>query len=114
MTRDVLERLVGQIGFMPGWSFELRIDPGDRGLCLVVTLETVDFYDPAHPPYSVTHWLFVPPATHDERSWSRWLLEQILLVQRHEAMEAFTIDGERPFPPGHGGGNDPYYSIGQF
>jgi hypothetical protein len=112
VTRHILERLVGQAGFMPGWSFELRDTP-DRGLRLVVTVQTTDAYDPG-VPYEVKHWLAVPSETHNERCWSRWLLEQCLLVQRHEAMEAFTINGVRPFPPGHGGGDDPYYSIGQF
>ena len=29
-------------------------------------------------------------------------------VERHEACEFFQIDGERPYAPHHGPGNDPY------
>lgn len=31
----------------------------------------------------------VPAAAYNEQSWTRWLLEQILLVEKHEAMEFF-------------------------
>ncbi len=50
----------------------------------------------------------VPPAAYNERSWKRWLFEQILLVERHEAAEFFQVDGDRPFAPYHHDGNDPY------
>ena len=57
----------------------------------------------------------VPPAAFDTRSWQRWLFDQLLLVEQHEAMEFFAIHdspgGEhavRPFAPSHGPGNSPY------
>ena len=50
----------------------------------------------------------VPPAAYNRRSWQRWLFEQCLLGERHEAMEFFTISGEHPYAPNHGPGNDPY------
>jgi len=58
--------------------------------------------------YRVNHYMPVPPAAFDERSWRRWLFDQCLLVERHEAMEFFAIDDERPYAPSHGPGNDPY------
>ena len=106
---DVLAGLVPAVGLWPGWSFRLETVPL-KGLCLIVSVDTTDAYQPGEP-YNVTHYFPVPPASHDERSWSRWVLERIFLVQRHEAMEAFTVAGERPFPPGHGGGHDPYYPV---
>ena len=108
-----LESVVANLEFMPGWTFELKEvawHAGSQGLALVITLETVNSYDP-DKPYTVTHPIPVPPRSHDKHNWSRWVLEQILLVQRHEAMESFVVDGERPFPPGHGGGHDPYYPL---
>ena len=109
-----LESVINELDFkLPGWSFELRDVPrhaGAHGLALVITIKTVDTYNP-DKPFTVTHPLPVPPASHDKRNWARWVLEMILLVQRHEAMEAFVVNGERPFPPGHGGGHDPYYPI---
>ncbi|HYS43643.1 MAG TPA: hypothetical protein VEM32_06645 [Geobacteraceae bacterium] len=111
---EELETVLSGLDFrFPGWAFELRDMPkhaGARGLTLVITHETTDAYNPGKP-YTVTHPMSVPPASHDERNWARWVLEMILLVQRHEAMEAFVVNGRRPFPPGHGGGHDPYYPI---
>lgn len=59
-------------------------------------------------PYCVNHFMPVPPASFDERSWRRWLFEQCLLVERHEACEFFTIRTDKPYAPNHGPGNDPY------
>jgi hypothetical protein len=56
----------------------------------------------------VQHLFPVPPAAYDERSWRRWMFERVLEVERHEAAEFFVIDGERPYAPHHGPGNDPY------
>ena len=67
----------------------------------------------------VNHYMPVPPAAYDGRSWRRWLFDQVLLVERHEAMEffaltttsdvdGFTYDPVRPYAPSHGPGNDPY------
>lgn len=110
---EELETVINQLKFWPGWSFELKEvswHAGSRGLALVITVETINAYKPEES-YTVTHPMPVPPASHDERNWSRWVLEMIMLVQRHEAMEAFIVNGNRPFPPGHGGGHDPYYPL---
>jgi hypothetical protein len=50
----------------------------------------------------------VAPAGFDERSWKRWLLDQIILVEQHEACEFFRVDSEVVFPPNHGPGRDSY------
>ena len=52
--------------------------------------------------------MIVPAAAYDERSWRRWIFEQILLVERHEAMEFFQVGDDKPFAPSHGFGQDPY------
>jgi len=112
---EALEAVLSGLTFMPGWTFELRDAPrhaGAYGLTLIIAIETVDAYEPdTHPSFLATHYLSVPPMSYDYRNWARWVLEQILLVQRHEAMEAFLVNGERLFAPGHGGGNDNYYPI---
>jgi hypothetical protein len=108
---EELPGVVATAAAWPGWSFRLEQVPL-KGLCLIVAVDTTDAYNPGEP-YTVTHYFPVPPESHNARCWARWVLERILLVQRHEAMEAFTVAGERLFPPGHGGGHDPYYTIGQ-
>lgn len=105
-----LDSLVGSLTYRDGWGFLLRgLDrgQGSKGLTLVITVTTVNSYPP-HEPLRVAHYMPVPPAAYDERSWRRWLLDQVLLVERHEACEFFTIAGDKPYAPSHGPGNDPY------
>lgn len=123
-----LAELVRQVRYRPGWTFALDdIDRGQdsRGLTLIITTKGYDAYHPERGEgYRVHHYMPVPPASYDARSWRRWLFEQVLLVERHEAMEFFalteagdwvTAGGEhatekttRPYAPNHGPGNDPY------
>lgn len=105
-----LADLVDRCTYRPGWVVRLyHMDrgQGSRGLTLVITTKTVNTYDPQEP-IRVNHLFPVPPAAYDERSWRRWLFEQFLLVETHECMEFFQLDGERPYAPSHGPGNDPY------
>jgi hypothetical protein len=119
---DALDALVKATAYRPGWTVRLRdmtrdhVDPADDrsaelsgGLTLVITTCGYDSYHPDRgETYRVHHYFPVPPATYTEASWRRWLFEQFLLVERHEAMEFFAIDGERPYAPNHGPGHDPY------
>lgn len=108
----VLHELVERTAYRPGW--EMRLDDIDRGqasegLTLIVTSVGFDTYHPDRGrTYRVAHYFPVPPAAYDARSWRRWLFERLLDVERHEAMEFFVVDGERPYAPHHGPGNDPY------
>ena len=104
-----LARLVERLEYRPDWQIHLMADldrgQGSRGLTLrIITLG----YDSYHPErgqrYRVAHDMPVPPAAYNEQSWRRWLLEQLLLVERHECCEFFKIDGKRPFAPHHGSG----------
>lgn len=105
-----LARLVKAVRYKAGWTFELsHLDRGQDsvGLTLSILIETPDSYEPTRT-MNVYHYFIVPAAAYDERSWRRWLFDQIVLVERHEAMEFFAIDGDRPYAPSHGPGNDPY------
>lgn len=85
----VLAELVSNWRYRPGWYFTLNdIDrgQGSRGLTLIIDVSTVNSYPP-HEPMKVRHFMPVPPAAYDMRSWRRWLLEQCLLVDRHEGCE---------------------------
>ena len=82
------------------------VDCGEPFPCAAYRLFDRD--DAPRPPYRVNHLQPVPPAAFDERSWRRWLLDQCLLVERHEACEFAAVDDERPWAPSHGPGNDPY------
>jgi len=102
--------LVDRVGYKKGWTFTLAsVDrgQGSAGLTLCIHIVTPDSYAP-DKLRGVMHYFIVPAAAYDERSWRRWLLEQIFLVERHETCEFFQIDGQRPYAPHHGPGNDPY------
>jgi hypothetical protein len=116
---EPLKYLVDRLRYRPGWTFELAdIDrgQGSAGLTLIITTRGYDSYHPERGGnYRVNHYMPVPPAAFDARSWQRWLFDQFLLVERHEAMEFFAIRDSpgsehavRPYAPSHGPGNDPY------
>jgi hypothetical protein len=107
----ILADLVQKLRYREGWTFALSdIDRDQRciGLTLVITTFGVNSYHPEQTGYSVYHYMIVPAAAYDERSWRRWLLEQLLLVERHECMEFFQIGDDKPYAPSHGYGQDPY------
>lgn len=107
-----LAALVDGLHYRPGWQFILdHLDrgQGSEGLTLDIITKGYNSYHPEHgETYRVHHYMPVPPAAYNRQSWQRWLFEQCLLVERHEACEFFAIDGERPYAPNHGPGWDPY------
>jgi hypothetical protein len=112
---EALEDLVAHLEYRPGWKFSLaHIDrgQGSTGLTLIITTRGYDTYHPDRGDnYRVNHYMPVPPASYDARSWQHWLFEQLLLVERHECMEFFQCHGTRPYAPAHGPGNDPYLAL---
>lgn len=107
-----LAQLVDKLSYRPGWHFDLKEferDPGSAGLTFVVRSLGYDSYHPERgETYGVMHYFPVPPATYNEQSWKRWLLDRIIDVETHEACEFLQIDGRRPFAPNHGPGWNPY------
>jgi hypothetical protein len=105
-----LASIVDRLSYRDGWTFRLADTDrgqGSRGLTLVITTRVPDSYHPGHT-ILVAHYMLVPPAAYNERSWKWWLFDQIGLVERHERAEFFRIDGQPVTPPAHGPGNDPY------
>lgn len=107
-----LAALVAELEYRPNWEFAIgNCDRrnGCKGFTLVITTCGYDSYHPElGESYRVMHYMPVPPATFNRRSWQNWLFEQLLLVERHEAAEFFSVSGERPYAPLHSPGNDPY------
>jgi hypothetical protein len=109
---DELEDLVEKLAYRPGWAFKLAHtdrEQGSVGLTLIITTRGFDSYHPERGEnYRVNHYMPVPPAAYNQRSWVNWLFECLLSVEKHECMEFFRIDGQPVHPPAHGPGNDPY------
>lgn len=110
-----LADLVEHCQYRPNWRVwleEMQRDTAPKsagGLTLVICTRGYDSYHPEQGEYyRVKHYFGVPAATYNRQSWQRWLFEQFLLVERHEAMEFFQIGGARPYAPNHGPGEDPY------
>jgi hypothetical protein len=119
----LLEELVADFHYRPKWQCHLldefvreRVDPNDDSSEPLVWGLTLDIitrgYNSYHPDrgeyYGVHHYMPVPAATYNRESWQRWLLEQHILVERHEACEFFVVGEEHPYAPNHGPGWDPY------
>lgn len=105
-----LEGLVARLGYKPGWQFELGVTDrrqGGRGLTLMIYVTCEDIYHLGQP-LTFRRDMPVPAVEYSRRSWQRWLLDQIMLVEQHETLEAFMIDGERVYAPLHGQGDNEY------
>jgi len=107
---DALADLVERLSYKPDWSFQLGdVDRGQESAGLTLTIRVVCPNSYNHNERrGVLHYMTVPPAAFQRRDWQRWLLDQILLVESHEACEFFTIDGVKPYAPNHGPGRNPY------
>ena len=104
-TFDILRNLVNNATCKPGWRFSLVDEDG--ALRLVIFVPGHDSYNPENR-LNVNHFFPVPTATYNAKSWRRWIFERCRGVENHELGEWFQIDGERPFAPMHGPGEDPY------
>jgi hypothetical protein len=115
---QALASLVDRLTYRPGWRFWLGELDRDKdgagkvigaGLTLDIITLGYNTYKPSDgETYRVHHYFIVPAATYDERAWLRWLFDQVLLIETHEAMEFFKVGKRRPFAPNHGPGRNPY------
>lgn len=109
---QILEDLLDDLAYKKGWTFTLEWrdrGQGCEGLTLAILVATTNSYARSvRPRLNVVHFFPVPAAAFNKGSWRRWLFERVLDVERHEAMEFFTLDGVKPYAPNHGLGEDPY------
>jgi hypothetical protein len=107
-THSILRDLVAKVTCKPGWTFRLATE--DRALRLVINVIGPDAAtaEDNRSLIGVSHYFPVPSATYNENTWRRWVFERCRGVENHELGEWFRVDGERPFAPTHGPGEDPY------
>lgn len=112
---EALASVVADAAYKDDWSFRLEYKQrpteqyaGSEGLTLVIHVDNVpNSVKPGETTY-VEHWMAVPPTSWGRDAWVRWVLDQILLVEAHEAMEFYAVGGFKPYFPAHGPGRDPY------
>lgn len=106
---EPLVELLAGLEYLPNWKFELgEVDRGQgcSGLTLTITVFMPD--SGGEGRIGVVHYMPVPPAAYNRKSWMDWLFEQVGLVERHERGEFFRIDGYQHFACNHEDGNNPY------
>jgi hypothetical protein len=106
-----LEELVGVLVYRPGWNFKL--DVVGRDLNFIVTTTGYDTYHPERGlTYHTGHYFKVPKMGRwTQEQMERWLLDRLIDVETHEAMEFFQVDGKRPFKPLHSRTMNSYYEV---
>ena len=112
---EELTAVVKKLKYKKGWSFYLdfgsvRYDEEILPL-LTISVETIDSND-GITPFTVSHYLPVPPAMFNEKAWARWVFDRILDIEKHEAMEFFQVGRRKPYIPDHRPGTNPYVPKG--
>jgi hypothetical protein len=109
-----LADVVAGVTYKEGWTLSLDYInrpteqfAGSQGLTLRIHAVVPNSVKPGETTY-VEHWMAVPPTSWGREAWVRWVLDQIILVEQHEAMEFYAVDGKKPYFPAHGPGRDPY------
>jgi len=107
---DILAALVPTITYKPGWSFVLTDTTrgqGCEGLTLMIGAAVPDSTDLTKGT-NVLHLFPVNPCNYNKDAWEYWIFECIEMVEHHESMEFFKVDGVAPFFSDHGPGRNPY------
>jgi hypothetical protein len=110
---DALHGVVSDVSYKDGWRVWLEDMSrptehlaGSEGLTLCISAEQPD--STKSGSILSAHWMAVPPTSWERAAWIRWVFDQLLLVERHEAMEFYAVSGHKPFFPSHGPGRNPY------
>ncbi len=107
-TWDVLETALQTITYKDGSRFALNRDDESNWARLDFFMHLPNaFRDDRADRYTRFEFL-VPIATYDQENWTRWVFVCIKGVEIHEICEWFRVNGERPYAPHHGNGEDPY------
>lgn len=90
-----LRDLLRVFTYRPGWEFFI-----ERGM-LRVRATVIDSTNQTQScPLSYEHAL--PRYTHPGFDWQRWLFDQIMTIERHEAQEFFQVAGVPVYDPHKG------------
>lgn len=105
-----LAEIVGGIAYKD-WSFTLDFYEREvcgEGLTLRIRFQAPDNCDPEGRVVFLIHDFEVPARILDDESWQEWVFDCIMLAERHESMELFTVNSQRVFFPMHDARSDMY------
>jgi hypothetical protein len=107
-TWDLLESVVDRVSYKDGSRFALARDDESNYAVLFIFLGVPNSYREDRAERYTRFEFVVPVATYDSLNWARWVFERVKEIELHEVREWFKLDGERPYQPHHGDGEDPY------
>jgi hypothetical protein len=93
-----LEAMLARVTYKPGWRLEIRPSPA-QGVqkALYVVAEIANSWRPEEDGY-FGRSAPIPPSL-DKAAFYRFVFEEVLEMERHEAREWFRVDGVPPFDP---------------
>lgn len=119
-NQEALWKFLEDFTFKPGWEFGLF--PGERFRIAIETKDSTGkhfgpeltqdsaygyaLFGPEEKPFKVMHTFNIPVVVGTDIE--RFVLDCIIQVETHEAMEFFKLDGKAIFMPDHSSGGDPY------
>lgn len=89
--------------YKAGWEFRIE---ADALMIMIVAEDSTRTFATRDGRVRVAHRRPIP-SPGAVKDWERWVLEQIVAVETHEACEFFRIRGEVPFDP-HAQGSRPW------
>jgi len=106
---QILADLIPTITYKPGWMFALEeTDRGQGCEGLTLHIGAVVPNSMGEGTTTILHLFPVNPCNYNKDAWEYWVLECIEMVEHHESMEFFKVDGVAPFFSDHGPGRNPY------
>lgn len=116
----LINALIPKISFNDDWAFDIFGHP--QGYSFRITIKAVDstgrgmyVRDESHlydykldPRIIIVHNFPINPFPMNKEEIEDWVFDKIVLVTKHEAMEAFKVDGKAIFFPDHSLDGDPY------
>lgn len=94
LDEEPLNKILERFTYKPSWTFTIC----EGRLFIRALAPDTDDHTKIIP---INFQTSIPRFRTPDYPWDRWLLDQILNVERHEAEEFFKIDGVKVFDP-HG------------
>lgn len=97
-----LTEIIATLAYKPKWQFMITHDIPQKFCVHIECEDSTGRYDPRfQSKFHVAHHFEIPPYDMPIEELERYILDRIMDVDRHEAMEFFKIKGKAVFMPDH-------------